>query len=408
MSLPEKICMLPWISIETSPQGTARPCCLAKDEITRADGSKYTLKENTLEEIYHSEYMQNLRKEFLAGNKPATCQRCWDEEASGRTSKRINSRVRLKEYYDNVDWSNTDPDQLWFIDLKLGNICNLKCRICGSWSSSKWAQEEIQYEVKKFADLGVHDYDKKKHLAYTFLQQGRWPRQSNEFWDNLRTLLPNIKYLEFTGGEPFLIEQHFELLRYAVETGDSQHIEIHYNTNGTQFPDAAELWNKFKHVEIALSIDNTGVRFEYERYGAKWNEVQENINKFSALRSNKISMQLCTTINIQNVYYLPEICEWIETQTFDHVFFNMLHDPWQMSISKLTAKAKKLVVDRLKSHNFSPKVKTEILRIIKFIENGSGGDGRKFLQKMKITDEHRKQSFLDTHEEIARAMGYED
>lgn len=130
MSLPEKICMLPWISIETSPIGTSRPCCLAIDEITRADGSKYSLRENTLEEIYHSPYMQNLRSDFLAGNKPATCQRCWDEEAAGRTSKRINSRIRLKEYYNSIDFQNTNPNQLWFIDLKLGNICNLKCRIC--------------------------------------------------------------------------------------------------------------------------------------------------------------------------------------------------------------------------------------------------------------------------------------
>ena len=405
MSLPDKICMLPWVSIETSPIGTARPCCLAKDEIKRVDGRKYTLKENTLEEIYHSEYMQDLRKEFLAGNKPETCQRCWDEEAAGRTSKRINSRVRLKEYYNNVDWNNLNPNQLWFIDLKLGNICNLKCRICGSWSSSKWAKEEIDYAdelVKQHNQV----FDRKTHLAYTFLQEGAWPRESQIFWDNLKTLLPNIKYLEFTGGEPFLIEQHFELLRYAVETGDSAHIEIHYNTNGTVFPEAAELWNNFKHVEIAFSIDNVGKRFEYERYGADWNHVQQNIAKFSSMRSNKISTQLCTTMNIQNVYYLPELCDWIGTQTFDHVYFNMLHDPWHMSITKMTPQAQELVINRLTAHEFSPKHRAEIIRIAQFIKNGEGSDGIEFLQKMQITDQYRQQSFIDTHKEIAEAMGY--
>ena len=251
--LPEKICMLPWISIETSPIGTARPCCLALDEITRDNSTKYSLNENSLEEIYHSPYMQELRQEFLNGNKPKTCQRCWDEEAAGRTSKRINSRIRLKEYYDSVDFQNIDPNQLWFIDLKLGNICNLKCRICGSWSSSKWAKEEIDYIPELL--------DRKTHLAYTYLRDGAWPRENPQFWDNLKTLLPDIKYFEFTGGEPFLIEQHFELLRYAVETGDSAHIEIHYNTNGTVFPEQAELWANFKHVEIAFSIDNVGARF---------------------------------------------------------------------------------------------------------------------------------------------------
>jgi MoaA/NifB/PqqE/SkfB family radical SAM enzyme len=398
MSLPEKICMLPWISIETSPIGTARPCCLAKDEITKSDGSKYTLRENTLEEIYHSDYMQDLRKNFLAGNKPVTCQRCWDEEAAGRTSKRINSRIRLKEYYNSVDFQNTNPNQLWFIDLKLGNICNLKCRICGSWSSSKWAKEEIDYIPELL--------DRKTHLAYTYLKDGAWPRESEVFWDNLKTLLPNIKYFEFTGGEPFLIEQHFELLRYAVEQGYSKNIEIHYNTNGTVFPEQADLWENFKHVEIAFSIDNVGARFEYERYGADWNEVQANIAKFTAMRSNKISTQLCTTMNIQNVYYLPELCDWISTQIFDHVYFNMLHDPWHMCISYMTTAAKELVINRLTTYDFSPKHRAEVLRIVQFIKNGSESDGQEFLRKMQITDEYREQSFLDSHEEIAKAMGY--
>jgi MoaA/NifB/PqqE/SkfB family radical SAM enzyme len=397
MILSEKICMLPWISIETSPIGTARPCCLAIDEITKPDGVKYSLLENSLEEIYHSEYMQDLRKEFLKGNKPSTCQRCWNEEAAGRVSKRMNSRIRLKEYYDSIDWSNTNPDQLWFIDLKLGNICNLKCRICGSWSSSKWAKEEIDY---------VPGIDRKTHLAYTYLQDGAWPRESELFWDNLRTLLPNIKYLEFTGGEPFLIEQHFKFLRYAVDTNHSKHIEIHYNTNGTVFPEAARLWNHFKHVEIAFSIDNVGERFEYERHGADWQEVQANIRRFTEMRSAKISTQLCTTMNIQNVYYLPELCDWIGTQTFDHVYFNMLHDPWHMCISKMTSQAQELVIDRLTSYDFSPKYRAEVLRIIQFIRNGEGSDGQEFLRKMQTTDQYRQQSFLDSHNEIARAMGY--
>ena len=398
MSLPDKICMLPWISIEASPIGTARPCCLAKDEITKPDGSKYSLRETSLEEIYHSTYMQNLRQDFLAGNKPATCNRCWDEEAAGRTSKRINSRIRLKEYYNLVDFQNINPDQLWFIDLKLGNICNLKCRICGSWSSSKWAKEEIDYIPELL--------DRKTHLAYTYLKDGAWPRETEVFWDNLKTLLPNIKYFEFTGGEPFLIEQHFELLRYAVEQDYSKNIEIHYNTNGTVFPEQAELWSNFKHVEIALSIDNVGARFEYERYGADWNEVQENISKFTAMRSNKISTQLCTTMNIQNVYYLPELCDWISTQTFDHVYFNMLHDPWHMCISKMTAPAQELVIDRLTTHEFNSKYRAEILRIVQFIRNGEGSNGQEFLRKMQTTDEYRKQNLRDTHKEIAEAMGY--
>jgi MoaA/NifB/PqqE/SkfB family radical SAM enzyme len=401
----ENICMLPWVSIEASPVGTARPCCLAKDEITKSDGTPYKLTESTIVEIYNSEYMQDLRQQFRKGEKPATCQRCWDEEDAGRQSKRINSRIRLKEFYPLVDWRNDTPDQLWFIDLKLGNICNLKCRICGSWSSSKWAKEEIDYLAN--ADP---DFDRKEHGAWMFLQEGSWPRNSPDFWTNLKELLPNIKYFEFTGGEPFLIEQHFELLRYAVEQGYSDRIDIHYNTNGTVYPgdDVVEMWSKFKDVEIAVSVDNTEARFEYERYGADWQEVQDNIIKFNSLRSDKLDTQVCITVNIQNVYYLPEFCQWADTQTFDYVYFNMLHDPNVMCINRMTPAAQRLVIDRLTAYPFAVKHRVEIDKIIQFIENGQGSDGIEFLRKMQQTDAYREQSMLTTHREIALAMGYND
>jgi len=402
----DKICMLPWTGIEASPVGTARPCCLAKDEITKPDGTPYKLTESTLEEIYNSEYMQNLRQEFRAGSKPKTCQRCWDEEAAGIVSKRINSRIRLKEQYAAIDWKNDTPDQLWFIDLKLGNICNLKCRICGSWSSSKWAKEEIDYESQKYSN--IQGYDRKKHLAYTFLNDGAWPRNSPVFWENLKKLLPNIKYFEFTGGEPFLIEEHFKLLRYAVEHGYSSRIDIHYNTNGTVYPndEEIELWKKFRNVEIAVSVDNVSDRFEYERYGAKWDEIQENVKKFNAMKTGLINTQVCMTINIQNVYYLPELCDWVNEQAFDLVHFNMLHDPKVMCISRMTKNAQELVINRLTNYQFTTKHRVEIDKIIQFIKNGSGSDGKEFLQKMQTTDAYREQSFLTTHPEIAKAMGY--
>ena len=136
------------------------------------------------------------------------------------------------------------------------------------------------------------------------MQQGAWPRKTQTFWNNLRELLPNIKYFEFTGGEPFMIQEHFDLLQYAVDQGYAKNIDIHYNTNGTQWPDAHELWSHFKRVDIAFSIDNVEDRFEYERYGANWNEVTTNITKFHQLRDqypNKITTQVCMTINIQNV-----------------------------------------------------------------------------------------------------------
>ena len=402
MTLPKTICMLPWVSIEASPMGTTRPCCMAHDEITDDVGKKYDLKETNLEVAYHSRYMQNLRRQFRAGEKPATCNRCWEEEAAGRDSKRIHSQVRLKELYKQVDWANDDPDQLWFVDLKLGNICNLKCRICGSWSSSKWAEEELAYMPK--------DFDKKEHIAYTCLKQGAWPRKTETFWDNMKALLPNIKYFEFTGGEPWMIQEHFDLLKYAVSTGDSKHIDIHYNTNATQMPtEHFNLWKEFGRVDIAFSIDNVGDRFEYERYGAKWDLANEIIDEVTIKKAYvpNITTQLCFTINIQNVYYLDELLDWAETKHFGDIYFNMMHGPEHMSIQKMTTSAQELVLNKLKTTFWRrAHYQQEIDNVINFIENGTGSDGSEFLFEMQRTDAHRKQNFMNTHPEIAKAMGY--
>jgi len=401
--LPETICMLPWISIETSPHGTARPCCLSREEIHDDDMNPYKLSETSLQDIYRSEYMQIMRRKFRNGEQPETCKLCWDEEAAGRDSKRIHSRVRLKHLYPLVDWSNDTPDQLWFVDLKLGNICNLKCRICGSWSSSKWAEEEMKY-------LPDH-VDKKTHIAYQWLKSGAWPRQSELFWKNLRELLPNIKYFEFTGGEPWLIQEHWDLLKYAADNGYSKSIDIHYNTNATQdLGPHTQIWSEFGRVDIAFSIDNVEERFEYERYGADWakaNKIIDDVHFARSADTPNITTQLCFTINIQNVYYLDELLAWADTKPFNSIYFNMMHSPDHLSIQRMTPQAKELVLNKLKSIFWGGKFyQQEIDKVIKFIENGAGSDGTEFLFKMQRTDKHRKQNFMDTHLEIAKAMGY--
>jgi MoaA/NifB/PqqE/SkfB family radical SAM enzyme len=215
--------------------------------------------------------------------------------------------------------------------------------------------------------------------------------------------------MEFTGGEPFMIEEHFELLRFAVETGHAKHIDIHYNTNGTQWPGAEDIWKEFRLVEVAFSVDNVGARFEYERYNAKWDDVNANIDRFHALRdsSKKFWTQLCLTVNVQNVYYLDELCKWALTKGFNDIYFNMLHEPSHMSIANLTPAAKKLVEEKLLNAEFDSKFRLEIIKIVKFLNNGVGSDGKKFLQKMQQTDQFREQNFALTHPEIAQAMGYE-
>jgi MoaA/NifB/PqqE/SkfB family radical SAM enzyme len=400
MKIPhEKFCVLPWVSLEASPIGTVRPCCLAIDEVVDSNGEKFKLHTAGFEQIQNSAHMQKLREDFLAGKKPQTCRRCWNEERAGRTSKRMHTLERLKHMIGDVEWT-ADARPLMFLDLKLGNICNLKCRICGSWSSSQFAAEELSF---------MNRDEQKTSFHYQMLQDGAWPRESQQFWDQLDDSMSEIRYIEFTGGEPFMIKEHFDLLARLVQKGYAPNIEIHYNTNGTQYPEYAEdIWRAFKHVEIAFSIDDVGARFEYQRTNAVWTEVVENIQKFREMRNRNtnMSLQVCCTINVFNVLYLQEVAHWIKAQGFDFVYWNMLHDAYYFSISTLPVHAKEMVADHLQQCVFPDEYQQEMDRVIDFMRNGNSLDGQLLRMKVQDLDFKRNQNLADVMPELARAINY--
>jgi MoaA/NifB/PqqE/SkfB family radical SAM enzyme len=400
MNIPHPtFCVLPWISLEASPIGTVRPCCLADDEIVDNAGHKFQLLNSSFAEIQSSKHMQTLRQEFLEGDQPKTCRRCWAEEEAGRTSKRMHTLDRLKHMGITPEWTK-DAKPLMFLDLKLGNICNLKCRICGSWSSSQFATEELKF---------VPD-NKKESFHYQMLRDGAWPRENSQFWTELENSLTDIRYLEFTGGEPFLIQEHFDLLQTLVDCGVAGQVEIHYNTNGTQYPEHAEkIWSHFRQVEIAFSVDDIGARFEYQRSNAKWEEVQENINKFKKLRAqySNIQLQVCSTVNVFNVYYIEELAMWIDTQEFDFVYWNMMHDAPYFSIANLPKTAKQAVTNRLITANVMHKHKQEFVNIIDFMNNGTQDMSKQMLQKIHELDSRRNESLATVEPEFAKLIGYE-
>jgi MoaA/NifB/PqqE/SkfB family radical SAM enzyme len=385
MNIPhDRFCVLPWVSLETSPVGTVRPCCLAEDELVDNAGVKFDLARAEFSTIQNSDNMRRLRQEFLAGQQPQTCRKCWREERSGRTSKRMHTLDRLKHMLaDETEWT-ADAKPLMFLDLKLGNICNLKCRICGSWSSSTFAAEEL-------AQLDKSE-DKKSNHHYHMLKQGAWPRENPKFWAEIQQVSDHIEYIEFTGGEPFMIQEHFDLLQGLADRGLAGGIEIHYNTNGTQWPEsAADIWQHFRHVEIAFSIDDVGDRFEYQRTGAVWAEVVANIERFQQLRSqhSNISLQVCSTVNVFNVYYLAELAAWNYAQGFDYVYWNMMHEAYYFSIATLPEAAKSAITTKLRtSGSASDAAQAEFDRIVTFMNSGASLDGQ--LLRMKVADLDRK------------------
>jgi MoaA/NifB/PqqE/SkfB family radical SAM enzyme len=401
MNIPhEKFCVLPWISLETSPIGTVRPCCLAEEEIVDDNGNKFDLNSANFVNIQNSKYMQNLRLEFLDAQQPNACRKCWREERAGRTSKRMHTLDRLKHMLPDQSWT-VDAKPLMFLDLKLGNICNLKCRICGSWSSSQFAVEEL-------ANLGP-DEDRKNNHHYLMLKQGAWPRENPTFWNEIDQVVDQIRYIEFTGGEPFMIQEHFDMLQGLVDRGIAGNIEIHYNTNGTQYPeDADTIWQHFKLVEIAFSIDDVGNRFEYQRTNAVWKEVCRNIGWFRTLREHysNIRLQVCSTVNVFNVLYLEELAQWIDQQAFDFVYWNMMHEAYYFSISTLPANAKSAITIQLQQSKVNDTTHQEFSKIIDFMNRGVSLDGNILRMRIADLDRKRNQDLATVEPEFATLINY--
>ena len=371
--IKSNVCPLPWTHLEVDVNGGSSPCCLYKGSVP--DVKVY---ETGLKDIQQSAYMNNLRQQFRNGERPIGCQSCWQEEDAGKTSKRMNSLYKMKNSL--TDWTPDSKPTLKFIDFKLGNVCNLKCRICGSWSSSKWAQEELDYGENPVA---------RKNLT-----EGGWPKRNPQFFDDIKDDLKDAEYFEFTGGEPFMIRDHFKILMHCVEKGYAKNQDIHYNTNGTQLPppEIFDLWSYFKRVEIAFSIDDIGPQFEYQRHPANWQEVNANLVKFKERQTPNMDFQICTTVSIFNVFNLAKIAFWVAQYQPKFFYVNTLFDPDYFNVQTLPQQVKDIVNQRYSMlTDFQP-----TLRFMNAADRDTPEIRQQRLDRILQADAYRHENFGET------------
>ena len=367
----ETLCPQPWTHLEVLQSGEIRPCCVHTDIVGH-------VKNDSLSTAFNHSKMQTLRQDLLNGQKPSGCNKCWAAESKGLTSNRsYHMRLRKKELLT----FDLDHPTLQSLDLKPGNTCNFKCRICSPSSSSLFEQE-----VKLSKSISVESFN--------------WAESDSKTIDEIVELLPNLANIDMYGGEPFLIKPLLHVVQQAVEQGHASQIRLHYNSNGSIYPDTQiEYWKKFKHVDIQFSIDNIGPRFELER-GGSWQKVESNIKKLVNLNLSNVSISIMPTISIMNVLYLDEILQWAE-ELGVQVNPNYLIDPAGFNLKNLTADAKKLIFKKFQHHTWP-----EIKNIISYINAMPDSDGRAFLELCKHFDTLRNQNFAKSHSEIAKAMGY--
>jgi len=374
-NLPEHFCILPWINQEARTNGEIGVCCVMQEtvpDMNLADGA-------TLKDAWDSKWLADLKEDFLAGEKPSACYNCWNEEKAGIDSKRLRELRKFPHHLEDLD--HLKPKSM---DLKLGNICNTKCRICTGFASSQWVPEEIERdgETNQFAQL--------------MGRLGRWPELNEQFWDDLESQIEEVESLEFFGGEPFLIKRHFEILQTLADKGRAKDISLSYNTNGSIFPEQhIDLLSQFKDVQVFFSIDGVGERFNYIRHPGKFEDVMENYYKFRSVP--KIRTNIFYTVSLFNIMYMDELLEYQKENDIEtEIHFNMVYVPHHISPKALPETAKKAITEKFKDHTDH-----RIQSTLNFM-NQEDYDGYldELVRQVQFSDKYRDESIAKTFPEL--------
>lgn len=362
-------CSLPWTGLDIDPQGGFKPCCKYNQTVAQS-----------LDEYESSNELAQLKQDFLQGKRPSGCSRCWQDEDSGIQSKR---QLDFEYVFNN---QTPNLDSIKILGITFGNTCNLACRTCKSFASSRWRTEEEKL-IKIFSEIIVH-----KHQQFY---------KDANFIQQILDRTENVMHVEFAGGEPFIagIDEHLLFLD-AIIANRPGDVTLHYVTNTTTFPDDRfwQRWSQFKKVDIQLSIDGIGPQFEYNRWPANWEQCLINIKKYQESQSGNMQLSISHCVSMFTVYYLPEFINWCQTQGLPDPYLGPVVRPEQYAITVFPNSVKTVIAEKLKQHKLD-----HIVNLLWTKDDSQLFD--KFRNYVIMLDKQRNQSFAQTFPELNQLIG---
>lgn len=288
--------MAPWVHLHTTPKGLAAPCCISSSCASNEGvGNSRT---QPLMELVNSEQMNKLRIDMLTGTPNEECTKCYQHDEQQINSSRKMLNTEFQEFYDevientNIDGSLKDFKMRYF-DIRFSNICNMKCRTCGSDFSTLWEQEDLKAKVPYAKIIPKND--------------------NKNFLEEVKNQVPNLKSAYFAGGEPLITEEHYILLEEMIRSGRTD-ISLRYNSNMSNLKfkdkDLLSLWSRFKKpVDVYASIDHYGERAEYIRHGTDWGVVESNLLQLK--KSTFVNLQMNTVLSAFNFCTIGEFYQYL-------------------------------------------------------------------------------------------------
>lgn len=369
MTHSKTFCPLPWIHLATRPNGDVRLCCTANasgagmiDEksvgLVKDNDQPFNFAKDSLDTVWNSNAMKTIRLQMLNNEIPRSCTKCFEEESNGIVSKRQwetlvwKERLDLDSIVDKTTATGELPVEIPYFDLRLGNVCQLKCIMCSPHDSSSWINDwKLQYPKYKTIEL-KQDQGWDKQYNYTWYS-------NTSFLESVKGQVKNLKELYFAGGEPLIIPEHYKILEFMVASGDAKNCILRYNSNGLELPDRLfDLWKHFKLVKFNFSIDAYKNKNDYIRYPSKWRDVVSNLHKLDQTGDNVIINMACA-VQLLNVLYLDELAEWKISQRFKKINLvpfgggliglHLVYLPSYLNIKVLPRSLKELAKNRIET-----------------------------------------------------------
>lgn len=301
-------CVLPWVHRFTNIGGEVQVCCVSEEyDNNNRDENGLKINVNRIQDdeiLMNTEFMRKLRVQLMKGEWPNFCERCKQTENGGGFSRRQIENFANKMFITRMI-NDTQPDgktkvKIRSVDFRLGNTCNLACRMCNPRSSSKWIKDWSKVDQNWF---GKSDEELDSFRRFKYYE-------NPDVWGHFKRQIPSLRHLHFAGGEPMVVRQMLEAMKMCVSEGYSRSISVSYNTNVTTIPDEVkELWPKFHRVRIYASIDAFGKLNDYIRHPSNWETIRKNLNdleeNYDKYRMGHV-MVACTAqvYNITQVHHL--------------------------------------------------------------------------------------------------------
>lgn len=331
----DTFCVLPWMHLYIGPDGNVLPCCTADTQYPMGN-----IEQQNVDTIAKSEKFNILRSNMLNGQRSKECSRCYTQEDSGLTSPRMHYNKK----WSNINASDLNPSgtieffKPSYLDIRLNNICNLKCRMCNGYFSSAIAQEEVELFNKRES-----------------VQNSMRLSQRQSAVNDILEYLPDCEQIYFAGGEPLLSGEHYQILDALITCGNTD-LEIKYNTNFTTLNyrgrDVTELWKKFSKITIGASLDAHGPAAEYVRHGTNWNVIENNLSLIKK-ECPHINFTVTSTVGLLNVASLIELQQQWHTQEKLHISKfrqEIMIGPLHLTVTALPQVHKKRLEQQIQHH----------------------------------------------------------